>query len=112
MCILLPRISNGETIHLLSIIKWNFGKTEKKKNKADINDKATVTHLISVFLGRSKISARRNPVIRSTSSIGKDFPEEAYLSLFSPIPPLPRLSCDAVCPVTKESRDHVEHDNF
>ena len=31
MCILLPRISNGETIHLLSIIKWNFGKTEKKK---------------------------------------------------------------------------------
>ena len=75
MCILLPRITNGETIHLLSIIKWNFGKTEGKK-KADINDKATVTHLISVFLGRSKISARRNPVIRSTSSIGKDFPEE------------------------------------
>lgn len=89
MFILLPRISNGETIHPLSIIKWNFGKTEKKIKKADINDKATVTHLISVFLGRSKISARRNPVIRSTSSIGKDFPEEAYLSLFSPIPPPP-----------------------
>lgn len=88
MCILLPRISNGETIHLLSIIKWNFGKTEKKIKKADINDKATVTHLISVSLAVLKYQLEEIPlfvvpVASEKTSLKKPTPLQPH----SPPPP-------------------------
>ena len=88
-----------------------FWKNWKKNkiNKADINDKATVTHLISVSLAVLKYQLEEIPLFvvpvasEKTSLKKPTSPSSA---------PFPRLSCDAVCPVTKESRDHVEHDNF
>ena len=91
MCILLPRISNGETIHLLSIIKWNFGKTEKKNkiNKADINDKATVTHLISVSLAVLKYQLEEIPLFVVPVASEKTSLKKPTSPSSAPFPPSP-----------------------